>query len=348
MFILQKLIEKQDLTSEEMEQVATEMMTGQLSVAKVAGLLVALQSKGPSVDEIAACAKVMKSHGTTIAPNVAKMVDTCGTGGDKSGTFNISTAVSFVVAGCGVPVAKHGNKAVSGKAGSADTLSALGVKIDLLPIQVQECIEKIGIGFMFAPIFHPAMKNVMPIRQELGVRTIFNILGPLTNPANVKHQVVGVFDERLTEILARVLKKMETTHALIVHGNGLDELTTTGSNKITELINGETKTYTLTLEETGLALSTLEDLQGGEAPENAKIIMNILQGEAGPKRDVVLLNSAAALLAVDHVLDFKEGIIKAAESIDQGLALKKLEDLKKMTNSFSVHAPLKKTTKRTI
>ena len=328
-----KLIEKKNLLKEEAENVMDEIMSGNATQAQIAGFLVALRIKGETIDEITACAKVMRQKAERIKPKVDKLVDVVGTGGDKSGTFNISTCAAFVVAGCGVPVAKHGNKSISSKCGSADVLSALGVNIDLEPKQVEKCIEEIGFGYMFAPRFHGAMKYTIGPRKELAVRTVFNVLGPLTNPAEASYELMGGFSEELTEPLAEVLGKLGCKHALVVHGNGLDEITIEAETKVSEYKEGHVSTYNIKATDFGIKLASLNEIKGGAPEENAKIIINILKGkEKGPKRDVVLLNAAAALFAADNVDNIKEGIKKAAKSIDSGKALNVLEKLKKWTN----------------
>lgn len=323
--IIQKLIDKKDLVIDEAEAVMEEIMTGKATDAQIAGFLVALRIKGETIDEITAFAKVMRDKANTINPNVNVLVDTCGTGGDKSDTFNISTTSAFVVAGCGIAVAKHGNKSVSSKCGSADVLKELGVNIELSPKQVEACIEKVGIGFMFAPKFHEAMKYAVNARRELGIRTVFNILGPLTNPANANAQLVGVFDEKLTKPLAEVLGKLGCKHAFVVHGNGLDEITITAETTVSEFKEGHVVTYKIKPTDFGMKLASIDKIKGGTPNENAEILLNILKGkEKGAKRDIVLLNSAAAISASDKVDNLKEGIKLAEKSIDSGNALKKL------------------------
>ncbi len=257
-------------------------------------------------------------------------VDTCGTGGDMSHTFNISTTSALVVAACGLPVAKHGNRSVSSSCGSADVLEALNIKIDLEPAKVEECLKTTGFGFMFAPLFHPAMKYAIGPRKELGIRTVFNILGPLTNPAGAKRQVLGVFSDKLTEPLAQVLNNLGVKHAFVVHGeDGLDEMTTTDKTRVSELKDGNVNTYSISAADLGLVKANKEDLLGGNAEENAKITISILEGEKGPRRDIVLLNAAAAIIAGEKAGDFNEGLKKASEAIDSGAAREKLEEVKK-------------------
>ena len=330
---ISKLIEKNDLTQDEAEDVMNEIMSGNATDVQIAGFLVALRLKGESIDEITACAKVMREKASNINPRVDKLVDVVGTGGDKSNTFNISTASAFVVAGTGVAVAKHGNKSVSSKCGSADVLASLGINIMLEPKDVEKCIEEVGIGYMFAPKFHGAMKYAIGPRKELAIRTVFNILGPLTNPASAEYELMGVFDPSLTEPLAEVLGNLGTKHSLVVHGSGLDEITISGTTKVSECKDGKVRTYTIDPTDFGIKIADKEDLLGGTADENKEIILDILSGkEKGPKRDVVVLNSAAALLAAEEVDTIPEGIEKANESIDSGKALEKLEKMKEFTN----------------
>ena len=331
---ISKLIEKKDLAMQEAEEVMNEIMSGKCTDAQIAGFLVALRLKGETIDEITACAKVMREKAFRIKPkNHSKLVDVVGTGGDKSGTFNISTVSSFVVAGAGVPVAKHGNKGVSSKSGSADVLTALGVRIDLEPNKVEKCIEEVGIGYMFAPAFHGAMKYAIGPRRELGVRTVFNILGPLTNPAEAPYELMGVFDEKLVEPLAEVLGKLGCEHALVVHGNGLDEITIEARTKVAEYKDGHVTTYEIKPTDFGIKLASLGDIKGGSPEDNAKIALDILKGkEKGAKRDVVLLNAGAALYVAGKAKSIKEGIKLAADSIDSGKALENLNKLKDWTN----------------
>ena len=311
-------------------------MTGRATDSQIAGFLVALRVKGETIDEITAFARVIRKNAHKIAPNVKPIVDTCGTGGDKSDTFNISTTSAFVVAGCGIAVAKHGNKSVSSKCGSADVLKELGVNIELSPKQVEECINKIGIGFIFAPKFHSAMRYAVNVRKELGVRTVFNILGPLTNPANATSQLVGVFDERLTKPLAEVLGKLGSEHSFVVYGNGLDEVTIEAETTVSEYKNGHVVTYKINPTDFGMRLAKLSEIKGGTPKENAEILLNILRGkEKSAKRDIVLLNSSLAIVASGKASDIKDGIKLAKKSIDSGNALKKLELLQKITSLFS-------------
>ena len=326
---IKQVIENKHLTMDEAEQVMDIIMSGEATPAQIASFITALRMKGETVDEISGFAKVMREKASRITPEVVDIVDTCGTGGDQLHTFNISTTAAFVVAGVGIPVAKHGNRSVSSKSGSADVLEALGIRIDLSPEEVKSCIEEIGIGFMFAPNFHGAMKHAIGPRREIGIRTVFNILGPLTNPASATAQVLGVYDPSLTEVLALVLGNLGVKHALVVHGyDGLDEISNTGESIISELKDGKVATYMITPADCGVARAAIGDLKGGSAEENAAITLDVLKGTKGPKRDVVLMNVAAALIAADKAESFIEGMAIAAESVDSGKALAKLEALR--------------------
>ncbi len=329
---IQKLIEGKNLVIDEAEAVMEEIMTGKATDSQIAGFLVALRMKGETIDEITALAKVMREKAHTINPKSKTLVDTCGTGGDKKGTFNISTAAAFIVAGSGIAVAKHGNKSVSSKCGSADVLVELGIKIDLTPKQVEKCIDDIGIGFLFAPKFHEAMKYAINVRRELGVRTVFNVLGPLTNPANASCQLVGVFDEKLTKPIAEVLGKLGLKHAIVVHGNGLDEITLDGETTVSEYKSGNVITYKIKPTDFGMKLSSIDEIKGNSPKENAEIILNILSGkEKGAKRNIAVLNAAAAIYAGDKAKSIKEGISLAEKAIDSGSAMKKLERMREFS-----------------
>jgi anthranilate phosphoribosyltransferase len=334
-----KVVTNQDLTESEMVEVMNDIMSGEATPAQIGSFITGLRMKGETVEEITGAVLVMREKATAILSGVDTstggiLVDTCGTGGDGSGTFNVSTTSAFVVAGAGLPVAKHGNRSVSSNCGSADVLEAAGVNLGITPEQVGECIQQVGIGFLFAPALHGAMKHAIGPRKELGIRTIFNILGPLTNPAGANIQVLGVFDEKLTEPLAQVLGKLGSRRALVVYGEGnLDELTVTGYTKISELNGGEIKTYTINPEDFGLNKSTIENLKGGkDSTESAKQMRVLLEGEKGAKRDMVLLNSGAALMAAGLCDDLKSGIKKAAKTIDSGAALEKLDQLITLSN----------------
>ena len=328
--IIEQLLDCQSLTQAESRNVMFEIMSGNYDDAQIAGFLIALRSKGANSTEIAGFAQAMRDKMTNI-DSVEDAIDMCGTGGDSSGTFNISTAASFVVASAGVPVAKHGNRSMTSKSGSADVLTALGVDITLPPEIVSECIEKIGIGFMFAPSLHPAMKYAMGARKSLGTRTVFNILGPLCNPARVKRQLMGIFNGDLTEIVANVLQKLGSVHAMIVHGDdGLDEITTTDNTKISHLNNnGEIVTSSFSAKDHGFELSSLKDLKGGMPKENAKIIQNILSGnEIGKKSDIVILNAAAGILIGGKANSMDEGISISRDIVSSGAAMDVLNKLK--------------------
>ena len=321
------LVSGNSLTVEEAASVMEEIMGGEVTPAQFGAFVTALRLKGETVDEIAGLARTMRSKAipVTVADPV---VDTCGTGGDGSSTFNISTAAAFVAAGAGLKVAKHGNRAMSSQCGSADVLEALGVKIDLNAEQVQRCLQEAGIGFMFAPVFHPAMKYAAAPRREIGIRTVFNILGPLTNPAGAKAQLLGVADEALVEKLALALQGLGCDHALVVHGeDGLDEITITAETRVCELKDGGIRSYFISPEDFGLSRASLDSLKGGTLDENAAMLRSILAGATGPQRDAVLMNAAAVLLAGDKVETLQQGIDLAREVIDNGQAQAKLEQL---------------------
>ena len=326
--IIEQLLDQNSLTQEEACEVMDKIMSGKYDDAQISGFLIALRAKGETYEEIAGFAQAMRDKMTPI-DSVEDAIDMCGTGGDALGTFNISTAASFVVAGAGVPVAKHGNRSMTSKSGSADVLTALGVDITLPPKKVSECIQKIGIGFMFAPSLHPAMKYAMGARKALGTRTVFNILGPLCNPAGVKRQLMGIFDGNLTDKVAKVLQRLGSTHAMVVHGNeGLDEISTTDDTKYTELTsNGEIKSDTLSPSSFGFKTTGLESLKGGEPDENAEIIWSIFNGETGPRRDIVVFNAGAGIKVGGKAESLADGINLAKESIDSGSAKNILESL---------------------
>jgi anthranilate phosphoribosyltransferase len=339
--------ERESLTREEARAVMTEVFSGAATDAQIAALLVALHMKGETVEEIVGFAEAMRSaaeplplrQNSSLSVSSAGqdlLVDTCGTGGDARGTFNISTASSFVVAGAGVRVAKHGNRSLSSKCGSADVMEALGVKISLPPAVLARCLEEVGIVFLFAPAMHSAMKYVQPARRELRLRTIFNLLGPLTNPARASAQVVGVYSLDLVEKLAEALSMLGVHRALVVHGlDGLDEITITGPTRIAEVRDGNVRTYEVTPEEFGIKRATLEELSGGDAAANAAIIRDILAGKKSPPRDVVLLNAAAALVAAGKTEHLGDALPLAARSIDSGAAAEKLDALVRFTNAHT-------------
>ena len=323
-----KVIEGADLSRGEMTDVMNQIMSGEATDAQIGAFLIALRVKGESVDEIAGAASVMREKATHIATKHDVIVDTCGTGGDHSGTFNISTTAAFVAAGAGLCVAKHGNRAATSQSGSADVLGALGVNIEASPETVSRCLDDVGIGFLFAISLHGAMKYAIGPRREIGARTIFNALGPLSNPAGATRQVVGVYSAALTETLAGVLGTLGAERAFVVHGSdGLDEMTLTGPTRVSELKNGSVSTYDVSPGDFGLAQAPADALKGGDADYNAEITRSILSGEEGPRRDIVLLNAAAAIVAGDKARDLNEGVQVAAEVIDSGKALEKLEGL---------------------
>lgn len=325
---ISRLIERQDLSPEEAGQVMGAIMEGSTTQSQIGAFLTALRMKGETPEEIAAFARVMRQHAITVAPATRKtLVDTCGTGGDGTHTFNISTTSALVAAGAGIPVVKHGNRSVSSTCGSADVLSALGVNLTVDPMRQAEIVEQVGIAFLFAPNHHPAMRHVMAARQELGYRTIFNILGPLANPAGAQAQVLGVYHPDLTRSMAEVLRILGLSHAMVVHGSGLDEITTTGDTCVCELNSGVVNTYTLNPGTFGIAPASLSDLRGGDPQENARIIREILAGERGAGRDIVLLNAGAAIYIGGQARDLHEGIGHAASSIDSGNASARLDAL---------------------
>ena len=323
-----KVIEGGDLSRGEMTDAMNQIMSGEATDAQIGAFLIALRVKGECVDEIAGAASVMREKATPIATKHDVIVDTCGTGGDHSGTFNISTAAAFVAAGAGLCVAKHGNRAATSQCGSADVLGVLGVNIEASPETVSRCLDDVGIGFLFAISLHGAMKYAIGPRREIGARTIFNALGPLSNPAGATRQVVGVYSAALTETLAGVLGTLGAEHAFVVHGSdGLDEMTLTGPTRVSELKNGSVSTYDVSPGDFGLMQAPADALKGGDADYNAEITRSILNGEEGPRRDIVLLNAAAAIVAGDKARDLNEGVQVAAEVIDSGKALEKLEGL---------------------
>ena len=326
---IQKLVEGKDLTAEGSEKAMESIMSGNATDAQIGSFLTALRMKGETATEIAAFARVMRKFSQKITPRVDEtLVDVCGTGGDEIKTFNISTASMFIVAAAGIPVAKHGNRAITSSCGSADVLEELGVNLNLEFEKIRRGIEEVGIGFMFAPAHHSAMRYVMPARRELGVRTVFNILGPLTNPANASAQLMGVFNPDLTEKLAEVFRLLGLKHAMVVHGEpGLDEISTLGESKITELKEDRIETYVVKPEDFDLVRVKAEDLSGGDKTRNARILTNILKGEdRGPKRDIVLLNAAAGIVVGDKAGSLGEGFEMARDVLDSGKAYEKLNE----------------------
>lgn len=323
---LQKIIRNQSLTADEAENAISKIFS-EATDAQIAAFLTALKMKGETPAEIAGMARGMKKAANMINPKVTgTLIDTCGTGGDSTGTINVSTGAAIVTAACGVFVAKHGNYSITSKSGSADVLKELGVKIDSPPQDVEKTIEKVGIGFMLAPVFHPSMKRVAQIRRDLGFRTVFNILGPLTNPANAKAQLIGVFDGSLCEPMANVLNILGTERALVVHGSGMDEISNTGETRVAELNGGRITKYTLTPEKLGVRRVPASEIAGGTPEENARDIVEVLKGKKGPKRDIIVINAGAALLISGKVDTIESGIALANRSIDTGVALDKLKD----------------------
>ncbi|MDD5737466.1 MAG: anthranilate phosphoribosyltransferase [Candidatus Omnitrophica bacterium] len=328
-----KLVRSEDLSKPEMELSMEDIMTGQALPSQIASFLTAMRMKGETLDEIVGAATVMRKHATKIRTKHPVILDTCGTGGDEMQTFNISTVSAFVVAGAGIAVAKHGNRCVSSKCGSADLLKALGVNIDAQEHAVSKCLDEIGIGFLFAPILHKAMQYAVGPRKEIGIRTIFNILGPLTNPANATHQLLGIYDYKLTRPIAEALGRLGSMRALVVHGNdGLDEVTTTDSTQVSEFKGGNVRDYEINPKEFGIKTAKPGDLKGGDISQNAKIALAVLSGDKGPHRDIVLMNAGCAIYAADGAGSIREGIKIAEESIDSGHGLKKLEQLKEVTS----------------
>lgn len=338
---IRKVSQKEDLSQEEAHSAMQAIMSGEATPAQIGGYLMALRLKGESPAEITGSVQAMRDVVNRVdTPRRTSAIDTCGTGGDGADTFNISTTVAFVAAAAGIPVAKHGNRAVSSKSGSADVLMALGVEVKLLPEQVAQCIDAVGIGFMFAPGFHPAMKHAIGPRRELGVRTIFNILGPLTNPAGVNRQVLGVFDPALTETLATVLHKLGSERVFVVHGaGGLDEFSTLGNNQVSALRDGTLQSFTLDPSDHNLKKVSLKDIQGGDAEHNAAITRAVLSGGGSTaQREIVMLNAAAALIVGGVVEDFDSGLEKAAQILDSGAGTEKLEALAAYTQKLAAKA----------
>lgn len=336
---LHKVAKTEHLSAEEAAAAMNEILTGEAGPVLVSGLLVALGMKGETVDELIGFARAMRARAAVIplrGVEARALVDTCGTGGDSSGSFNISTVSAFVVAGAGVPVAKHGNRSISSRCGSADVLEALGASVQLTPQQVAASIESVGIGFLFAPLIHPAMRHAQPVRGELKMRTVFNMLGPLTNPAGAGAQVVGVFDAKLVPMMAEALAGLGLRRGFVVHGSdGLDEITTTGPTLVAEIADGKVAERRLTPDDFGLPMAQPNDLVGGGREANAAIAREILEGRPGPKRDIVVANAAAALVAASRAEDFRDGAKLASESIDSGKALNTLEEFVRFTNQFS-------------
>lgn len=334
---ISKVVERIDLTEQEMEGVMSLVMEGVATPSQIAALLVGLRMKGETVAEITGAARVMREKCRRIVPKDPKAVDLCGTGGDRQGTFNVSTTASIIAAGAGVTVAKHGNRSVSSSVGSADVLEELGVNIALSPEESERCLNEIGIAFLYAPFYHPAMKNVSEPRTEIGIRTIFNILGPMTSPAAVTHQIIGVYSEVMLEPIAKALRNLGATRCMVVHGlDGMDEITVTGKTHVAELKDGIVKSYHLDPLEFDMKRRKPDELKGGTVRENAHIVLSILRGEEREaKRDIAVLNAAAAILVSDGARDLKEAIEIATEAVDSKKALNKLNELIKFTRSCS-------------
>lgn len=330
---IKMVIENQDLPIEVAEESMNSIMEGKATDAQIASLITALRMKGETIDEITAFAKVMREKAVQIKPHSEDLLDTCGTGGDAKCSFNISTTVAFVASAAGVKVAKHGNRSVSSKCGSADVLEALGVNLDVSPEKVAEGIDEVGMGFLYAPMLHGAMKYAIGPRREIAIRTVFNILGPLTNPAGAKYQLLGVFSNDLVHVIASVLKNLGSKRAAVVHGDGFDEITVTGPSSVSFLIDGQINNEIIEPSRYNINKAEIAELAGGTAEDNAYIVKNILKGEErGPKKDVVLLNSAVALYVAEKAKDIYDGIMLANETIESGKAYKKLEELVKFTN----------------
>ena len=332
--ILNKLIDSNNLSQKQASILLERIIQGELNSIQIAAVLTGFRTKGETVDEIVGLIKTMRKHMVKI--QAIKAIDIVGTGGDGIGTFNISTASSFVVAGSGVPLAKHGNRAASSKCGSADVLENLGVNINLTPSQAEEVFKKVGMVFLFAPLYHPALKLIAPVRKELGLRTVFNFLGPFLNPAETKRQLLGVPNIEIAEKLAKVAAKLKFTHLLLVASDDkLDEITTTAKTKIFEIKGSNLRTYTISPKQFGIKFATIQELMGGDAKENGAIIKSILKGEKGSKRDIVVLNSAAALYLAGKAKNIAEGILLAEKSIDEGFAEQVLQKLIEETNKYA-------------
>ena len=334
---IKAVTERRDLSADEMRAVMRLIMTGEATAAQIGGFLIGLRMKGESVDEIAAAAEVMRELATHVGVSGPHLVDTCGTGGDGANTFNISTASAFVVAAAGAKVAKHGNRSVSSKSGSADVLEAAGVNLELTPEQVAQCINEVGVGFMFAPKHHGAMKYAIGPRREMGVRTVFNVLGPLTNPASAPNQVLGVFSDALVEPLAKVLAKLGSEHVLVVHAeDGMDEISIGSPTMVAELKNGKVNTYKIKPEDFGLKSGNVGSLAVDNADKSLAMVKEVLSNKEGPARDIVQLNAGAAIYVAGLAASLADGISRAGEVIASGEALKKLEALASLSKSFSV------------
>ena len=333
-----ELLDSRDLDSATAKAAMDEIMSGEATQAQTAGFLVALSAKGETADEIAGCAEAMRAHVIPVTPARADLVDTAGTGGDGARTLNISTAAALVAAAAGAAVAKHGNRAVSSASGSADVLEALGFELELEPDRIARSIDELGFGFIFAPAHHPGFRHAAPVRRELGVRTVFNMLGPLTNPAAARAQIVGVYSAELAPVIAEVLCRLGTSRAFVVHGaGGIDELSPAGPNLVCEVENGEVRSRTIDPLDLGVARCAPGDLRGGSPEENATAIRDVLGGEAGPHRDAVLLNAAGAIAAAGHSADLAEGLALATAAIDSGSAASRLDSLVEFSRAEVAH-----------
>jgi anthranilate phosphoribosyltransferase len=331
---IKTVIAGQDLSGEEMTAVMRQIMTGECTASQIGGFLVGLHMKGESVDEISAAARVMRELATRVQARVDHLVDTCGTGGDASGSFNISTASALVAAAAGAKVAKHGNRSMTSNSGSADVLEAAGVKLDITPERVGECVEQVGVGFMFAPAHHGAMKHAIGARKELAVRTVFNVLGPLTNPAGAPNQVIGVFDGELVETMANVLKQLGSRHVMVVHGeDGMDEISISAPTRVAELKDGEVTTYTIEPEDFGMQSAPLDALRVGSATESLQVILDVLADKPSPAYDIVCLNAGAAIYVSGCAETLAAGIEAAKAAISSGRAAEVLHDLVARTNA---------------
>jgi anthranilate phosphoribosyltransferase len=333
---LGKLMKGENLSFDEMRRALEGIASGLWTPAQIGGFLVALRIKGETAEEIAGAANAMRDHSVAVPVTRTNVIDTCGTGGDHSGSFNISTASAIVAAAAGAAVAKHGNRAISSRCGSANVLQELGVNIEQTPEQVAKAVDTVGIGFLYAPSLHPAMKHVAGPRAELGQRTIFNLLGPLMNPARAKRQVIGVYDQNLTRVFAEVLQRLGSEHVLVVAGtDGIDEISLCAPTKVAELKDGKIVEYILNPQDLGFSLATLEDLQGGDIARNAEVLREVLSGAKGPKRDIVMLNAGAALYVAGLAKNIKEGTALAAKAIDSGAAAKTLEEWAAITSGVA-------------
>ena len=334
--VLNRLIDRNDLSREDAEALMRSIMAGEVDPSLAGAILTALRMKGETVDEIAGFVQVMRDNVIGVTPKREGLVDTCGTGGDIQNTFNISTTAALVAAALDIPIAKHGNRSVSSKCGSTDVLSELGIEIELSPDAVASLIDDVGIGFMFAPAHHPATKHVVPVRKALGVRTVFNLLGPMTNPAGVKRQLIGVFDPDVTEVVAQVLQTLGSEKVFVVHGlEGVDEVSLTGDTKVSYLERGHVHTMIFKPEDAHLERARIEDLAGGDSKQNAEIVESILKGEKGPRRDAVVLNTAFVTVVADKAKNLVEGVALANEAIDSGKALAILNELRRASQELA-------------